>query len=254
MFFLISKLLAFLITPIVWIIALLLVSLFAKKTIIKKRCLIISIALLLLFSNSFILDEFMRAWEINAVQDSELTQSYDYGILLTGMTTQDTQYKRLNFMRSSDRLLQTIRLYKQKRIKKIFISGGSGSIINKKCCESNNLKNYLIKIGIPENDIITEKKSRNTRENAEFTAKILLNKEQSINCLLITSAFHMRRSKGCFDKAGLNVDVYPVDRYAGPRKYIFDHLFVPNPVTFNSWNLLIHEVTGYIIYAIMGYV
>ena len=206
------------------------------------------------FSNSFILDEFMRAWEINAVQDCELKQSYDYGILLSGMTAPDTKYKRLNFMRSSDRLLQTIRLYKQKKIKKIFISGGSGSIINKEYCESIDLKKYLIQIGIPEEDIITETNSRNTRENAEFTAKIMLNKEQPVNCLLITSAFHMRRSKGCFDKAGLKVDIYPTDRYAGQRKYLFDHLFIPNHVTFNSWNLLIHEVTGYVIYAIMGYV
>ncbi|MCK5823186.1 MAG: YdcF family protein, partial [Bacteroidales bacterium] len=228
MFFFFSKLLLFTITPIVWIIALLLVSLFVKKAIIKKYCLIISVALLLFFSNSFILDEFMRAWEINAVQDFELKQSYDYGIVLSGMTSYDTDYKRLNFMRSSDRLLQTIKLYKQNRIKKIFISGGSGSIIGYKYCEAAGLKNYLIKIGIPKEDIITEKNSRNTRENAEFTAKILLNKEQPVTCLLITSAFHMRRSKGCFDKAGLIVDIYPTDRYAGQRKYIFDHLFIPN--------------------------
>ena len=254
MFFLLSKLLVFIITPIIWIIALLLISLFVKKAIIKKRCLIISIAMILFFSNSFILDEFMRAWEVNAVQDSELKQSYDYGILLSGMTVADKHYKRLNFTRSSDRLLQTIRLYKQKRIKKIFISGGSGSIIDYRYCESNDLKKYLIKIGIPENDVITEEKSRNTRENAENTAKIILGYNKPVTCLLITSAFHMRRSKACFEKAGLNIDIYPVDRYAGPRKYIFDHLFIPNTVTFNSWNLLIHEVTGYIIYAIMGYV
>ncbi|MBE9467952.1 MAG: YdcF family protein [Bacteroidetes bacterium] len=254
MFFFFSKLLIFTITPLVWIIALLLISLFAKKTKIKKYCLIASISLLLFFSNSFILDEFMRAWEIKAVQDCELKQSYDYGILLSGMTAPDKKYKRLNFLRSSDRLLQTIRLYKQNRIKKIFISGGSGSIIQKEYCEARDLKNYLIQIGVPEEDIITEINSRNTRENAEFTAKILLNKEQTSSCLLITSAFHMRRSKGCFNKTGLKVDIYPTDRYAGQRKYIFDHLFIPNHNAFNSWNLLIHEVTGYITYAVVGYV
>ncbi|MES2396024.1 MAG: ElyC/SanA/YdcF family protein, partial [Bacteroidota bacterium] len=73
------------------------------------------------------------------------------------------------------------------------------------------------------------------------------------NFLLITSAFHMRRSLGCFNKAGISVEPYSTDRYAGPRKYEFNHLFIPEPSIIYSWDILIHEIAGYITYKVVGY-
>ncbi|MGZ4118990.1 MAG: YdcF family protein, partial [Bacteroidia bacterium] len=69
----------------------------------------------------------------------------------------------------------------------------------------------------------------------------------------ITSAFHMRRSLGCFNKVGIATVPYSTDRYAGPRKFEFDYLFIPNSSVMNDWNTLIHEIIGYITYKISGY-
>ncbi|MCK4662209.1 MAG: YdcF family protein [Bacteroidales bacterium] len=253
MFFILSKILMFLITPIVWIITLLFFSLFSKNRKKKKRYLLISLLLLLFFSNSFILDEFMRLWEVKATKYNNLKSSYDYGIVLGGITEEyDFKNDRLTFMRSSDRLWQALELYEQKRIKKIIITGGSGSILQPKLKESIFIKQFLLKLNIPEEDIIIETDSRNTRENAVNIARILENKNTDV--LLITSAFHMRRSMKCFKKAGIIVYPYSTDRYSGPRKFVFDHLFIPNVKTFSTWNLLIHEIAGYIIYAMVGYI
>jgi uncharacterized SAM-binding protein YcdF (DUF218 family) len=71
--------------------------------------------------------------------------------------------------------------------------------------------------------------------------------------LLITSAFHMRRSLGCFEKVGFNVAPYSTDRYSGERKYIFDHLFIPSASVLEEWNLIIHEWIGYMTYYFSGY-
>jgi uncharacterized SAM-binding protein YcdF (DUF218 family) len=111
----------------------------------------------------------------------------------------------------------------------------------------------LIKIGIPDSDVLTEEQSRNTRENAVYTAKILQDKTYS-NLLLITSASHMRRANGCFKKVGLNCDIYPTDYYSGARKYNFDHLFIPNARTLFNWNAFIHELFGIITYKVFGYI
>ena len=70
---------------------------------------------------------------------------------------------------------------------------------------------------------------------------------------MITSAFHMRRSLNCFDAVGMDVAPYSTDRYAGPRKFEFDHLFIPNTSSINDWNTLIHEIVGYITYKVIGY-
>ena len=60
MFFYLSKILSFLISPISWIVIFLLIAIFAKDARRKKRSLITSVVLLLFFTNSFILDEFIH--------------------------------------------------------------------------------------------------------------------------------------------------------------------------------------------------
>src|SRR5437868_5436330 len=107
MFFFISKILAFLITPLVWIFCCLLYSLFSRQAARKKRALIASVALFYFFSNAFILEEVMRVWEVPATRYQDL-QKYDAGIVLGGMLTYDVAYDRIQFQRGADRLLQAV--------------------------------------------------------------------------------------------------------------------------------------------------
>ncbi len=253
MFFVLSKTMHYLLTPVLWIVVLFIVAFIVRKPKLKIRLFILAGIILLLFSNSFIQDEFMRWWEVDATAQTELKESYSYGIVLSGMISYDNKYDRINFLRSSDRLLQAIDLYKDGKIKKIFITGGSGELNNPNFKEAEILRNYLVKIGIPENDILVETDSRNTFENACASAKLLKPQKSSDTYLLITSAFHMRRSAACFKKAGFDFDVYVTDRYAGNRKFSFDHLIVPNVYALSRWTLLIHEVSGFLVYKIVGY-
>ncbi|MEO6883180.1 MAG: YdcF family protein [Bacteroidia bacterium] len=252
MFFILSKILSFCITPIIWVIALFLIALFSKNARRKKYFFIAGIITLLFFSNSFILDETMRLWEIPATP-SEKLDKYDVGIVLGGMTDYDIKLKRLQFQRSGDRLFQAIELYKKGIIQKILISGGSGSILHPDILEASLLKNYLVEIGIPQADILVEDKSKNTHENALFSKAILEQNSVGKKYLLITSAFHMRRALGCFQKQGISVVPYSTDRYSGPIKWEFDYLFIPDASTFNNWNVLLHEMVGFFTYKIVGY-
>ena len=193
----------------------------------------------------------MRLWEIKAKPDEQYSE-YEYGIVLGGMASYDSHLERINFARSSDRLWHALRLYKTGKIKKILLTGGSGSILQQDDREAVFLRNHLLKIGISNEDIIIEKDSKNTRENAVNTAKVLENNKQQKH-LLITSGFHLRRAKACFDKVGLKTDVYSTDRYSGNRKFIFDHLFIPAPETVFVWSVLIREISGYCVYWLADY-
>ncbi len=64
-------------------------------------------------------------------------------------------------------------------------------------------------LGGDASHLIVETSSRNTEENARYTAGIV---EPTPNqkWLLITSAFHMPRAIGCFRQAGFHVEAYPV--------------------------------------------
>jgi uncharacterized SAM-binding protein YcdF (DUF218 family) len=233
MFYILSKVLGLFINPIVWIAG--------------------SITCLVLFSNKFILNEFLLKWEKMTPADEELLPQYDVGIVLSGMVWYDSQTGNINFLQSSDRIWKAVKLYKENRIKKILISGGDAELFVDGAVEALLLKDFLIKIGIPADDIITEVASRNTYENATFTAK-LLEKHPHNNLLLITSAMHMRRAESCFRKAGLNCDIYPVDLYSGSRRFGVEDLLIPNIRTLFNWNAFIHEIFGVVSYKVAGYI
>jgi uncharacterized SAM-binding protein YcdF (DUF218 family) len=252
MFFILSKILAFLITPLVWIIALLIWAVFAKEETRKKKLRRTALVLILLFSNSFIFDEAARAWEIPATPFKEV-KKYKYGVLLGGMSAYDPAMSRAQFYRGADRLIQAVELYRMGLIKKIVFTGGSGRILHPEMKEGNYINRYLLYMGIPKEDVLIESESQNTRENALFTKKMLDEKNIKGEMLLITSAFHMRRSLGCFRKAGMTVDPYSTDRFSGPRKFEFDYLFIPNLSAMNDWDTLIHEMVGYVTYKVFGY-
>jgi uncharacterized SAM-binding protein YcdF (DUF218 family) len=253
MFFLISKFLAFLVNPVFWLIVLLFYVWLGKREGLKRRLIKIAVVLLFLFSNPFLFDEIMRLWEVPAVSVQSL-HVYDAGVVLGTTSRYDKKLDRIQFIQSGDRLFQAIELYKKGKIRKILYSGGSGSLLHPDEIDGPWIKRYLVTIGIPEKDIIIENISRNTFENAVMAKPILDRIAPNGKYLLITSAYHMRRSLRCFAKAGISIDPYSTDRISGPSKYELGYLFIPDTFTFASWYLLYHEVLGFVFYKISGYI
>lgn len=209
--------------------------------------------MLFFFSNSFFSDEAMRAWEYTS-EDMKPTEHYEYAVVLSGMISYDARLDKPKFMSSSDRLWQTLELLKTGQVDKMIITGGSGSISHPEEKEAAILKKYLKKIGIADSLVIIENESRNTHENAVNTKKLLDSLHINSKLLFVTSAFHMRRAIACFEKVGVtNIRPFSADRYSGPRKFEFDHVFIPSVEALQEFTLLIHEITGYLIYKIRGF-
>jgi uncharacterized SAM-binding protein YcdF (DUF218 family) len=117
-----------------------------------------------------------------------------------------------------ERVVQAAILAKRYPQARIVFTGGSGSLIDPESTEAPEAQKLLVELGVDRARITLEDKSRNTDENARFTAAIL-HPEPSQRWLLVTSAFHMTRSMGIFEKAGFNVIAYPVAyRTLGPGK------------------------------------
>ena len=117
MFFVISKIFSFLLTPIIWIIILLGLSLGLKNPKKSRKALIITVIVFLFFSNSFIVDEFIRLWELPITGTKYLTENYNVGIVLGGgMVTFDKKNDRIIFRENVDRILQAVELYKTDKI------------------------------------------------------------------------------------------------------------------------------------------
>lgn len=253
MFFVLSKIFAFLLTPYFWIMAILLWAILTKKQTRRKWLIVSVFVLSFILGNAFLLEETARIWEIPATQDNSLKDTFDVGIVLGGFSTYDTLENRIQFHESSDRLWHALSLYKTGKVKKLLLSGGSGSLLHKDETEANRVYDFLLNLGIRKEDILIDAKSKNTRENAVESAKIIQSTCPGAKCLLITSAFHMKRALGCFKKVHLEVVPYTTDFIAGPRKWDPDKLLIPNAYCVDTWNKMIREVVGFFTYKAMGY-
>ncbi len=254
MFFFLSKILAFLIAPYTWLFFGVLFLL--KKlwhTPYKKWVLGITIFMYVV-SNSFLVDEVVRAWEYTDDDIYLKNTKYDLAIVLGGMGRIDERQERLDFGYSGDRLFQTLELYYKKRVTKLLITGGSGSISKPNHREAAYVKKYLEAISVPDSNIIIENNSKNTYENAIFTKRIIDSLQFKGSILLVTSSFHMRRSLAIFEKAGYkNITPYVTNKITGNRKFEFDYCFIPNVDAVFSLNIILHEIIGYITYKVKGY-
>lgn len=255
MFFILSKVLSYLINPFNWILFFLLFAWITKNSYRKKLFFKTGIILLLFFTNNVIFLEFARLWEPEG-KKIEKVGHYDVAVVLGGMAEYNNDLDRISLRRGGDRIWQAIHLYHIDKVDKILMSGDSGYLVDKGLNEAEQFKQILMEECIPEEDILVESVSKNTYQNALESKKILDKTPQQEKVLLVTSALHMRRSKACFKKVGFkNFDTFTTDHYTGPtRGYYFDQYIIPNESVLTDWNKLIHEWVGYMTYWLVGYI
>jgi uncharacterized SAM-binding protein YcdF (DUF218 family) len=257
MFFALSKIFFFFIKPIVWFVFFVGKTLWTKNDFRRRKILRGCLWFVILFTNPFISNRVFYAWEWEAVPMTSMRDTFDVGIVLGGYSDFGgyNYQDRMNFNPAVNRLTDAIVLYKKGFVKKLLISGGDGKLFGEKISEAVQTRQFLLDLGIKNEDILTEENSRNTRENALFT-KDLLEKQGYLNpkCLLITSAFHMKRSKGCFDKVGLNTTAFPAHFYASRVQGGAETYLVPDKWAFVKWEAFIKEWIGYGVYWLQGYI
>ncbi|MBS1948547.1 MAG: YdcF family protein [Bacteroidetes bacterium] len=104
-----------------------------------------------------------------------------------------------------------ILLYKEGNVKKIFASGGEGKEYG--VPEGDAMKRYLIKKGIPADDVIADNKG----DNSYLTAKDFIALNDSLHfssAIVVTSFYHIARCKYIIKKMGFkNVEGYASKKY-----------------------------------------
>src|SRR6267154_3418175 len=167
MFFVLSKILAYLIMPVVIICGFLVSSALIKNPSVKKKLFYAGLSLLLFSTNDFIANEAILLWEVPITLYSHMDKNYEWAILLTGVTKQEEGKRdRVFFSRGADRVTHTVQLYKLGKVKKILVSGGSGRLSMPDQKEADEVAEALVLMGVPHEDIVKESNSRNTHESA----------------------------------------------------------------------------------------
>ncbi len=258
MFHFLSKLLTLFLMPFFWLFFCIVWAAITKSDKRRKKLIKVVFGIIFIFGNTILASIVMRRWEPKPLEISKLA-TYDVAIVLGGGIANEFKWPndRAHFDPSADRLLQAFQLYKMGKVKKILISAGSLSLNskNKLKTEANISQKFLLLAGVDSAAIIIENESKNTYQNALFTNKVLISKGlANSKLLLITSAYHMKRSQMCFEKQGLKVDIFPSTyQQTGFDFYSFESI-IPDEVAFGIWYDLFHEWYGIIIYKLMGYI
>jgi uncharacterized SAM-binding protein YcdF (DUF218 family) len=156
------------------------------------------------------------------------------------------------FDEGGERITEAVILAKRFPEARIVYTGGTASFTpGVKSTEALRARRLMAQMGVPASRITIEDKSRNTEENARFTGAIV-RPEPSQRWIIVTSAFHMPRAMGVFEKAGFHPIPYPVSFYTVGRW--------PADLRLNYWpgrnlrifELALHEWIGLAAYWATG--
>ena len=169
----------------------------------------------------------------------------DAVIVLGGMLNKvgDQNYNKYEFS-DPDRFLGGIDLIKNFKSKKLILMSSQLPWTVNWQPEGQVLKEKAISLGLDPDQIFVTEKVKNTYEESIAVTKLIPNNSSII---LVTSAYHMDRSKYLFEKQGFKVNAFPVD-FKSSNKELSLISFLPNVDSFYKTSLFIRENLGRFYY------
>lgn len=181
-----------------------------------------------------------------------MPQRVDGIVVLGGYMNGEINAGRKGFELNSaaDRIFETMRLARLYPDARIIVSGGEGAFFENSAKEADSTRQMLTALGFTGARYIYENKSRNTVENAVFSRE-LAQPKPSETWLLVTSAYHMPRSIGCFRKADFDVIAWPVDYKTRSGEHLALYLESPNEAL-SRFSVAMREWVGLTAYWLAG--
>lgn len=149
-----------------------------------------------------------------------------------------------------ERLSATAALARRFPNAKVVFTGGTWGFSDDEGSPTQLAEEYFQGAGVAADRVVFEDKARNTEENVQFSME-LVNPQPGEHWVLVTSAFHMPRSMGLFQKAGWEVTPYPVDFASFP---LADRFQVTRSISggLTMMDDAVHEYIGLAAYYLTG--
>ena len=219
--------------------------------LLKRKPLLIWLGLILfyLFATPVVSDSIFSFVEKGQIRkDLKNVPSADAIVVLGGMFNYvKTENGGMNEWIDPDRFFGGIEFYKAGKSNQIIFTGAKMPWADKdQETEGESLKKYAIEMGVPESAIKISGLVTTTEDESKEVRKLL---PTSNNIILVTSAFHMPRSKSLFEKQGFKVITYPVDsKVSLEGRTIIDYL--PEADSFKRSETGIRELIGRVFYSL----
>jgi uncharacterized SAM-binding protein YcdF (DUF218 family) len=256
-FFFLSRILDVLLAPLSWSLACFVLGLVLFGIRPHKRRSILGLWLLgLLNLWAFSLNNVANALGRSLEDETSTVKpgaTYDAIILLGGVVSvyADQPEGRRSYNGSAERLLAVFDALRTDQAKVAVITGGTPDKTRPEAKEAPTQRDQLVDWGIAPERLIVESNARNTYENAVETKKLAqANGWKSV--LVVTSAFHMGRARGCFRAVELEVDTLVVDRRSHPSG-ARGYSLLPRATALDESTDALRELFGRVIYRARGY-
>ena len=241
------KILPFFLSPLGIIVIFLIASFFSKR----RFFVFLAFIVLIVSSNPIVGNYLMKKLE-NPYKPTSIDSisKADAIVVLSGIIHQvgDKNYNKYEF-RDPDRFFGGIDLIRVNKSNKIIFMAGQLPWTNNWKPEGFVLKDKAVSFGVPQEKILISDIVKNTYEESLAVTKLI---PKNSTIILVTSAFHMHRSKYLFEKQGFDVIPYPVDFKTYNTKTSIMN-FLPSLGSLDSVSLFIRENIGRIYYKFFFY-
>ena len=127
------------------------------------------------------------------------------------------------------------------RAVEIFKSGAAPLIVVTGNGDCDLIRDRILLTGVSSDRVIVEENSRSTKENAEFSLK-LLRQHGCKKVILVTSWYHSRRALACFKHYGKDMEFFSVPAYHG--------INMEHKPSLAESTLVLHEYIGLVWYSV----
>jgi uncharacterized SAM-binding protein YcdF (DUF218 family) len=247
-FYALSKLLDLLLAPLTWTLLLLLAAILWRRR--RAAPWLAGAAALILcgFSVEPVANRLTRFAEAAAQRTFRPGMVYDAAIVLGGgidpAASSFTGEAELG--PAGDRIVAGYDLFRSGRARYLLLSAGGPDPSEQ--VEADWGAALYRRLGIPGDRVVLERTSRNTRENAEESARIVRARGWR-SLLLVTSAMHAPRALASFRAAGLSPDLLPVDVRGNGKP----GSWLPRANALDRSTEALRELAGRLVYRVAGY-
>lgn len=257
MFIFLSKLLAPLVYPLgvaatLWVVG---IALHIRgKAWLGQRCVLAGVVVALCFSNPLVGEALLGSLENDyAPAPVDSYPVVDAIVVLGGMTAAPRPPRlHVEVGDAFDRLLHGLRLLRAGRAQALVLTGGVISYLaGSNMSEAERMAALATEYGVSADQMLLETRSRNTHENALFVAQRLRERGWQ-RVLLVTSASHMRRGVGVFERQGIDVIAAPTDFVVVDRPFSPMRL-MPDVDALQASSRAFKEYVGIFVYWLRDY-
>jgi len=210
MFLYFSKLLPQLIYPVGLACLLILLSLLIRHTGWRKGLLVLAFLVLFLGGNRWVVLGLAQSLEWRYLPPGEVVKADAIVILAGDLRMADYPRSMSEIGEAGDRLIYAAQLYSQGAAPVVLYSGGNIDWLSATPGTRQDIASLLELMGVPAAAQLYETKSRNTYESA-VACRQLFQEKGFRQIILVTSAAHMPRSVGVFERQGMEVIPAPTD-------------------------------------------